>query len=103
MTLGLKTASCPVILRFSALSSFAPRANLLRFSLFSGVGSNRCCCKRLLFSRSNPFVISLISATRESPLPHESVVLTVGVNDGEAEYVEKRADARLDPTVFTRE
>lgn len=35
---GLMAASWSVILRSNALSTFAPSASLLRFSLFSGVG-----------------------------------------------------------------
>ncbi len=44
-------ASWLLNLRFKALSTFAPKANLLKFSLFSALGTNRCCCRRLLSRR----------------------------------------------------
>lgn len=75
---GLIAASWSVILRSKALSTFAPSASLLRFSLFSGVGWYRCCCKRLLSSRSKPWVHSFISCRRGSAFVVEEVlVLTV--------------------------
>ena len=76
------TASCPVILLPSALSTFAPNASLERSSAFRGVGTNRCDCKCLFSSLSRPSVRCLISAM---PVLVEELSVE---KEGEAEYVE---------------
>ena len=73
----LGAASWLLSLRFKALSTFAPNASLLKFSLFSALGTNRCCCRRLLSRREKPISHSLISAMRGSPFASEVLVLTV--------------------------
>lgn len=73
----LGAASWPLNLRFKALSTFAPNANLLKFSVFSGLGTNRCCWRRLLSRRLKPISHSFISAMRGSPFASEVLVLTV--------------------------
>jgi hypothetical protein len=100
LLLGLQTASWLVILFFKARSNLAPRASLLRFSVFSWVGVKRCCCICLLSKRPSPSVISLISVTRGS-LANTELELIVpsetceSARDGESLKVEKRAEARL--------
>ena len=62
-----KVASWSVILLPRARSTLAPRASLLRLSVFSGVGAYRCCCRRFCSRRSKPCPHSLISCMRGSP------------------------------------
>jgi len=97
-TLGRRTASWLVILRPSALSTFAPKASLLRLSDFSGLGWYRCCCRRWLFSLSIFFVHSLISCIRGSPFEDE-IVLSEAATEGTPLYVEKRFEARFEETL----
>ena len=95
---GLNVASWSVILRPNALSTLAPSANLLRLSLFSGVGVYRCCCRRLLSRRSKPFVHALISWRRGS-VEDDLLVLTVvsdAAREGTPLYVENRFEVRLE-------
>ena len=101
MTFGRNVASWSVIRRPSARSTLAPRASLLRLSLFSGVGWYRCCWRRLLSSRSKPVDHSLISWRRGSWLEVEVVVVMVlseAAMEGTPLYVEKRFEVRLEVT-----
>ena len=99
---GLNVASWSVILRPSARSTLAPKASLLRLSVFSGVGWYRCCCRRFCSRRSNPCVHSLISCIRGSLFDDEDAlvceVLSEAARDGTPLKVEKRLDVRLDAT-----
>lgn len=78
---SLITASCPPIRRPSALSSFAPKANLLRFSLRSWLSTNLWLASFLSSSFSRPSSMSLISCWAESEVRD---VLTVLATEGAA-------------------
>ena len=98
---GLNVASWSVNLRSSARSTFAPKASLLRLSVFSGVGWYRCCCRRFCSKRSKPCVHSLISCIRGSLLDDDELVCEVlsdAARDGTPLKVENRLDVRLDAT-----
>ena len=100
--LGLNVASWSVILRPSALSTFAPKASLLRLSVFSGVGWYRCCCRRFCSRRSKPCVHSLISCIRGSPFGDDEElvcwVLSEAAREGTPLKVESRLEVRFDET-----
>jgi len=73
------TASCPPIRRPNARSNFAPRANLLKFSLRSADMTNLWLESFLSSSFSSPSSMSLISWCAESEVKD---VLTVLATEG---------------------
>jgi hypothetical protein len=93
------TASWPPIRLPNARSSLAPNANLLRFSVFSWVGTNLCFSSFLFSSFSSPSSISLISCCADAD---DKDVFTVLATDGAVLYVLNRVDARLDDSYHKR-
>ena len=86
------TASWPPRRLSSARSSFAPSASLLKFSLFSLLGTNRCEASFLFSSFSSSSVMTLSSCATGSQV----LEATEGVSVGAVLYVLYRVDARLD-------
>lgn len=88
------TASWPVILRPRARSTLAPRASLLRLSVFSVLGINRCFVRGLFSKRSRPSRRLLYSVTLGSPLGRLPVVRSEAI-EGLPLTVENLFEARF--------
>ena len=86
------TASWLVIRRPRARSTLAPRASLPMLSVFSAVGTKRCCVRGLFSRRSRPSRRLRTSAMRGSPLamlPFDEAI------EGAPLTVENRLEARF--------
>lgn len=88
------TASWPVILRPRARSTLAPKASLLRLSVFSVLGINRCFVRGLFSKRSRPSRRLLYSVTLGSPLGRLPVVRSEAI-EGLPLTVENLFEARF--------
>ena len=88
------TASWPVILRPRARSTLAPSASLLRLSVFSVLGTNRCFVRGLFSKRSRPSRRLLYSVTLGSPLGRLPVVRSEAI-EGLPLTVENLFEARF--------
>ena len=89
------------LISFGRNVALAPKASLLRLSVFSEVGAYRCCCNLFCSRRSNPCVHSLISCIRGSLLVCDAlvwVVLSEAASEGTPLKVEKRLELRLEAT-----
>lgn len=88
------TASWLVILRPRARSTLAPNANLLKSSVFSGVGTKRCFRRGLFSRRSSPSRRLWKSASLGSPAGRPAKVVSDEATVGASLTVENRLEVR---------